>query len=77
MNIKNLSLLSNIFHVSLDDFVKEVIEEMRKIVDKEKGKEFNRLHFIFLAEMIMLVISAYPLVKFYDHFGILIWLLYL
>ncbi len=36
LDIKSLTLLSHIFCVSLDDFVKKDIEEMRKIIGKEK-----------------------------------------
>ena len=60
-DIKSLTLLSNIFHVSLDDFIKADIEEMRKIVDKDKIREFNILSYIFLAEILIVMISAYPL----------------
>lgn len=75
-DIKSLSLLSNIFHVSLDDFVKEDIEEMRKIVDKAKIREFNIMSYIFLAEMLIVMISAYPLFSMDGYVGIIIWVLF-
>ena len=60
-DIKSLVMLSNIFNVSLDDFIKGDIVEMRKMVDDDKIKKFNVLSFIFFAELLFLAISAYPL----------------
>ena len=75
-DIKSLVMLSNLFNVSLDDFVKEDVEEMRKIIDKEKIKEFNVMSCIFFIELLIVTISAYPLSKFYGRIGVLIWLLF-
>ena len=75
-DIKSLIMLSNIFNVSLDVFIKGDIEEMRKLISEDKIKEFNVLSCIFFAEMLIVVISAYPLFKFMDYIGIIIWLLF-
>ncbi len=75
-DIKSLIILSNIFNVSLDDFIKGDIEEMRKKIDKEKIKEFNMLGYIYLIEMLLLIISAYPLFKFFDCVGVIIWIVF-
>ncbi len=75
-DIKSLVMLSNIFNVSLDDFIKGDIVEMRKMVDNDKIKKFNVLSFIFLAEMLFLAISAYPLSEIYGFIGIIIWILF-
>ena len=73
-DIKSLIMLSNIFNVSLDNFIKKDIEEMRKIIDSKKVKEFNVMSYIFLVEMLVLIISAYPLFKFLDFIGFIIWI---
>ncbi len=75
-DIKSLTMLSNIFNVSLDDFVKKDVEEMRKLIDKRKVKKFNVMSYIFLVEILVVVISAYPLCKIYGYIGISIWLLF-
>lgn len=75
-DIKSLTLLSNIFHVSLDDFIKADIEEMRKIVDKDKIREFNIMSYIFLAEILIVMISAYPLFSLDGYIGVAVWLLF-
>ena len=68
-DIKSLTMLSNIFHVTLDDFIKEDIEEMKKIVSKDKIEKFNIMSYIFLAEMLILMFSAYPLFKIDGYIG--------
>ena len=75
-DIKSLTMLSNIFHVSLDDFIKGDVEHMRKIVEKDKIKEFNIISYIFLVEMLILMISAYPLFNIDRYIGIIIWIIF-
>jgi transcriptional regulator with XRE-family HTH domain len=74
-DIKSLTMLSNIFYVTLDDFIKGDIEEMKKIVSKEKIEKFNTMSYIFLAEMLILMFSAYPLFKIDGYIGAIIWAL--
>lgn len=73
-DVKSLILLSNIFNVSLDRFIKEDIKEMREIVEKATIKKFNMMSFAFLAELIIVTISAYPLFCIDGYIGIIIWL---
>ena len=73
-DVKSLIALSNIFNVSLDSFIKEDIEEMREIVEKTTIKKFNVMSFVFLVELIIVTISAYPLFSVDGYTGIIIWL---
>lgn len=75
-DIKSLTMLSNIFHVTLDDFIKGDIEEMKRIVSNEKIEKFNIMSYIFLAEMLILMFSAYPLFSIDGHIGTIIWVLF-
>lgn len=75
-DIKSLTMLSNIFHVTLDDFIKGDIEEMKRIVSNEKIEKFNIMSYIFLAEMLILMFSAYPLFSIDRHIGTIIWALF-
>ena len=75
-DIKSLTMLSNIFHVTLDDFIKGDIEEMKRIVSKEKIEEFNIMSYIFLVEMLIVMFSAYPLFTLDGYIGIIIWALF-
>lgn len=72
-DIKSLILLSEIFDVSLDDFIKEDIKEMREVVEKANVQKFNRMGILFLFELIIIGISAYPLFMM-GLIGVLIWL---
>ena len=73
-DVKSLITLSNIFNVSLDNFIKEDIKEMREIVEKTTIKKFNVMSFVFLVELIIVTISAYPLFSVDGYTGIIIWL---
>lgn len=73
-DVKSLIILSNIFGVSLDDFIKEDIKEMREIVEKATIKKFNTVSIAFLIELIVLAVSAYPLFCIEGIIGIIIWL---
>ena len=73
-DVKSLIALSNIFNVSLDNFIKEDIKEMREIVEKATIKKFNVMSFVFLVELIIVTISAYPLFSVDGYTGIIIWL---
>ena len=72
-DIKSLTMLSNIFHVTLDDFIRGDIEEMKKIVSQEKVEKFNSMSYIFLAEMLIVMFSAYPLFSIDGYIGVIIW----
>ena len=73
-DIKSLITLSNIFNVSLDDFIKEDIKEMREIVEKATIEKFNLMGFVYLVELLILIISAYPLFSIDGYVGVVIWL---
>ena len=73
-DIKSLIMLSDVFNVSLDNFIKEDIKEMREVVEKATIKKFNVMSFVFLAELIIVTISAYPLFSIDVYIGIIIWL---
>ena len=75
-DIKSLTMLSNIFHVTLDDFIKGDIKEMKRIVSKEKIEKFNIMSYIFLVEMLIVMFSAYPLFTLDGYIGVIIWALF-
>ena len=74
-DINSLKLLSNIFDVSLDNLIEGDIESMKKKVLGTDIKEFKILSWIFTIEMLVMILSAYPLMKFAGIFGIIIWIL--
>ena len=72
-DIKSLLLLSNIFEVSLDQLVKGDVEEMKKIINESDIKDFNSLANIYAIELIILIVSVVPLLKYLEIVGIVIW----
>ena len=72
-DVKSLISLSNTFNVSLDNFIKEDIKEMREIVEKTTIKKFNVISVVFLIELIVIAVSAYPLFSIKGNIGIAIW----
>ena len=61
LDIKSLINISYIFNVSLDNLLKEDLEEMKKMVDKGFVKRFNKLSILFFSELVLLAVTAYPL----------------
>lgn len=73
-DIKSLTLLCNVFHITLDELVKDDVEEMKANIDENEIKKFNLLGYIYFLELVLVVVSAYPLAKFADSLGIVIWI---
>ena len=73
-DVKSLITLSDIFNVSLDNFIKDDIKEMREVVEKATIKNFNVISVVFLIELIVVAVSAYPLFSIKGNIGIIIWL---
>lgn len=74
-DINSLKLLSNIFDVSLDNLVEGDIEKMKKTINENDRKDFIFLSRIYSIELIIMLISAYPLLRFLGIIGVCIWIL--
>ncbi len=72
-DIKSISLLCNLFNVSIDQFIEGDIEEMKKIISEKDMSDYNRISILFTIEMIIVLLSAYPLLKFLQITGVIIW----
>ena len=72
-DIKSISLLCNLFGVSLDQFIEGDIEEMKKIISEKEMRDYNRISILFTIEMFIMVVSACPLFKFLKLTGVIIW----
>ena len=71
-----LRLLSNIFDVSLDNLIEGDIENMKKIINESDRKGFAVLSIIYTIELFIMIVSAYPLLKYAGFIGIVIWKLF-
>lgn len=75
-DIKSISLLCNIFNISIDDFIGGDVSQMKKMIDEKDKKGFAILSYVFSIELIIMVISAYPLIKYAGIIGISLWILF-
>lgn len=75
-DIKSISLLCNIFNVSLDNFIERDLDQMKTVVDEKEKKGFNILGWLFTLELVVMVVSAYPLLRYTGIMGISIWILF-
>ena len=72
-DINSLKLLSNIFNVSLDNLVEGDIDMMKKTINEVERKDFIVISRIYAIELFIMILSAYPLLKFLKVVGIVIW----
>lgn len=76
-DINSLKLLSNIFDVSIDGLIEGDIDKMKKTINETDRKGFIWLSKIYAIELIIMVISSYPLLKFAGLIGLGIWLIFM
>lgn len=70
-DIKSLSLLSYIFNVSIDDFMKGDIEKMKEIINKEEIQKFNYYCKIYTIHLIVLILSVVPLFMWIERYALI------
>lgn len=75
-DINSLKLLSNIFDVSLDNLIEGDIEKMKKTINETDIKGFKLLSWTYTIELIVMILSSYPLMKCAGIIGISIWTLF-
>lgn len=73
-DINSLVLLSALFNVSLDILVKGDLKEMKKQIDMEDIRKFNRDGAILGGLLLAVVVSVVPLFLFLDFIGIVLWI---
>ena len=72
-DIKSVVLMSYIFNISVDEFLKGSYEEVKEIVFKEDREDFEKNTAIMAVIMLICVVSLWPLVHFFDKWGIAVW----
>lgn len=72
-DVNSLVLLSDVFGISIDELLKENVLEIRTLIDEFEMEYFNKLSVIFSIELILIVMSVYPLLKFLSFYGIIVW----
>lgn len=73
-DIKSLVLMSEVFHVSLDNLVKGDLERMKKEIDTQEYAQFQKDSNIFSILFIAMLILPIPLVKMFQWVGMALYL---
>ena len=68
-DIPSLLLLSSLFNVSLDQLIKGDIEIMKEEIKEVEINKLNRYGTIFTILLVVTIISAVPLVLWFDVYG--------
>ncbi len=72
-DIHSLLLLSNLFHVSLDELIKGDVLTMKQEINKTEVAKFNRLANIFTTLFIASILLFVPLIMFFKIYGAVFW----
>jgi transcriptional regulator with XRE-family HTH domain len=75
-DIKSLLLMSELFDMSLDDLIKGDVVEMKKEINNESIREFQKWSNILAVMYVIGLLIPYPLAHFFGWWGILIFVLY-
>ncbi len=72
-DIKSVVLMSYIFNVSVDEFLKGNYKEVSELVFKEDRESFEKNTAIMAVLTFVCLLSLWPLVHFFDKLGIALW----
>ena len=72
-DVNSLVLLSEIFQISLDNLIKEDIEVMKDVIQKEEIVKMNRYGKIYTIMLIVTVVSAVPLFMWLGVWAFIPW----
>lgn len=72
-DVKSLVLLSEVFHVSLDQLIKGDVEMMREQISEEDRAKFEHLSQMFTVMFFVAMVTPIPLVHFLSYVGMGIW----
>ena len=72
-DVNSLILLSEIFHISLDNLIKGDIEVMKDTIKKEEIEKMNRYGKIYTIMLIVTAVSIVPLFMWLGNWGLIPW----
>ncbi|MGT2686756.1 helix-turn-helix domain-containing protein [Streptococcus porcinus] len=73
-DIHSLIALANLFNLSLDQLVEGDIDEMKKLVQSDDLKQFNRDGWAMTIGSLIMALTAYPLIHFLGKVGFVIFI---
>ena len=75
-DIHSLLLLSDLFHVSLDELVKGDIQTMEEKVNEKEIGWFRRMSNLYTVMMVVMIAAPIPLLRFLGMWGAAIWVIW-
>ena len=75
-DIHSLLLLSDLFHVSLDELVKGDIKTMEEKVNEKEIGWFKRMSNLYTVMMVVMIAAPIPLLRFLGMWGVAIWVIW-
>lgn len=60
-DVHSLVLLSEIFHITIDELIKGDVEVMKDVINKESISEFNFYARLYTISLVIMLVSAIPL----------------
>ena len=75
-DIHSLLLLSDLFHVSLDELVKGDIKTMEEKVNEKEIGWFKRMSNLYTVMMVVMIAAPIPLLRFLGTWGVAIWVIW-
>jgi len=72
-DVNSLLLLSQVFETSLDNLIKGDIDVMKKKIQKEDQKSFEKLSNVFGILLALVILSPVALIHYLGDVGIVIW----
>ena len=72
-DVNSLLLLSEVFETSLDNLIKGDIDAMKKKIQKEDQKSFEKLSNVFGILLALVILSPVALIHYLGDAGIVIW----
>lgn len=74
-DVKSLVLLSEVFHVSLDQLIKGDVEMLKEQINEEDKSKFRNISAIFSGMFVAVLITPIPLVHFLSYVGMGVWIM--
>ena len=71
-DIHSLLLLSDLFHISLDQLIKGDIKQMKQEIKHSEIQKFNHYENLFAVSFLITIVSAVPLAVFLKFYGVLL-----
>ncbi|NCC80494.1 MAG: XRE family transcriptional regulator, partial [Clostridia bacterium] len=72
-DVNSLLLLSEVFETSIDNLIKGDIDVMKKKIQKEDQKSFEKLSNVFGILLALVILSPVALIHYLGDVGIVIW----